>query len=211
MFYFDIEKWVPDFILADKNGYAVARAIGAALEYMNDITAEAAALISDYTTMPEWRLDELAWEYGIPYDYTADIEIKRAWIRDALTLSRLYGTPEGVRRYMSGYFGDAAVEEAFNYGGDEYHFRLVLSGRWTPENIAWISKTLSTVKNVRSVLDGCSFTMKWLQGLYAGCAMYGRGSGTYLLPPLVIEEDWYIDEDGNMLLDENGIVLIVEG
>ena len=36
MFTFDITKWVPRFLLNDKNGYALAKAIEAALQMMND-------------------------------------------------------------------------------------------------------------------------------------------------------------------------------
>ena len=35
MFQVDITKWVPKFLLADKNGYAIAKAMEAGLQYMN--------------------------------------------------------------------------------------------------------------------------------------------------------------------------------
>ena len=35
MFKFYVSRFVPKFILADKNGYAIAKAIEAAMQYMN--------------------------------------------------------------------------------------------------------------------------------------------------------------------------------
>jgi len=208
---FKVEKYVPKFILNDKNGYALAKAIEAALQYMNARIEAGAKCIYDYDSMPEWRLDELAWEYDIPYDYTADVEIKRKWVRDVVSLSRLYGTPEGVRRYMEGYFDGAGIEEAADYDGDPYHFRLSFPGSWTPEKAAWAQKAVDAIKSLRSVLDQYTYIGKWLHNLYAGCALYTYENATYNLPAVVIENDWYIDEAGNMLLDENSILLIVEG
>lgn len=211
MFQFDIEKFVPKFILADKNGYAIAKALGAALQMMNDIINDGVDCVTDYEKMPEWRLDEMAWEYNIPYDYTADIEIKRAWVQNVLSLSHLYGTPEGVKRYMEGYFESASIEEAWEYGGDPYHFRMIFPDSWTPEKVAWATKAIAAVKNVRSILDTYTFDAKWLHNLFVGCALYTYESATYQVPAVEIESDWYIDELGNMLLDENSILLTVEG
>lgn len=210
MFDFDIAKWIPRFIQNDKNGNALAKAIEAGVQAMNDIIAEGVNRISDSEYMPEWRLDELAWEYNIPYDYAADVETKRLWVSNALVLSRLYGTPEGIVEYMSGYFDETTLEEAWQYDGDPFHFRVLFSGSWTPEKVAWATRAINTVKNVRSVLDSYTFIGKWLHDLYVGCALFTYEAATYQVPVVVIENDWYIDELENMLLDENGILLIVE-
>ena len=36
MFQFDVEQHVPSFLLSDKNGFALAMAIKAAMQYAND-------------------------------------------------------------------------------------------------------------------------------------------------------------------------------
>ena len=90
MFKINIEQWVPKFILDDKNGYALAKAIEAALQYMNDKVEEGFNCLTNTDEMPEWRLDELAWEYCCPYDYSADITAKRRWIHDAEKLYSMY-------------------------------------------------------------------------------------------------------------------------
>lgn len=211
MFTFDITRFVPQFILNDKTGYALAKAIEAGIQMMNDIILDGLKCIDDVDKMPEWRLDEMAWEYNIPYDYKADIAIKRRWVSEVYALSRLYGTAEGVVRYMGAYFEDTVLEESQDYDGDPFHFRMDFLGGWTPEKIAWATKAIGIVKNTRSVLDRYHFYQDWTQVLREGCAFYANSEGEYTVrkedaPDL----DYYADEDGDMLLDENGLPFLAE-
>lgn len=153
MFTLEIEKWLPQFILNDKNGYAIAKAIEAGLQQMNDIVQEGLDCIANYDAMPEWRLDELAWETNCLYDYNADIATKRQWIKNAIPLYRLFGTPQAVYQFIGGYFDSVDLEENWQYGGDPFHFRVTVEGEWTPENEAWARRAIGTAKNVRSIMD----------------------------------------------------------
>lgn len=153
MFTFKVERYLPKFILADKNGYAIAKAIEAAMQYMNDTISSGVKMITDFDSMPEWRLDELAWETNCLYDYTADVETKREWIKNAIPLYRLYGTPRALEKFVGSYFNGIEVDENWIYGGEPFHFRVTVDGIWTPENEAWARKAIDTAKNVRSVLD----------------------------------------------------------
>ena len=153
MFSIDVADLFPRFLLNDKNGYAMAKAIEAGLNYFLEKCQDGLDCVLDVEKMPEWRLDELAWEYNCLYDYGADIEQKRAWIRDAMPMYRLYGTPQAVYKYLAGYFDGIELEENWQYGGDPFHFRVTADGEWTPENEAWARKAIAAAKNVRSVLD----------------------------------------------------------
>lgn len=157
MFELDITKWVPKFILADKNGYALAKAIEAGLQAANDIVSQGVDCITDVDAMPEWRLDEVAWEYNILYDYDADIATKRKWVSDAVQTYAIYGTPEIIIKYLSAAFDTAYLEEWWQYGGDPFHFRVTVAGEWTDENDAWAQKSIAKTKNVRSILDNIIF------------------------------------------------------
>lgn len=158
MFTVDIAKHVPAFILADKNGYALARAIQAGLQIMNDTVKAAVDCITDYDEMPEWRLDELAWEYDILYDYSADIELKRKWIREAEAMYSLYGTPAVIAEYLKVVYDVVQVEEWWRYDGEPYHFRVTVADEWTQESADWATAAIAKSKNVRSILDNIFFS-----------------------------------------------------
>ena len=178
MFKFEAKEWVPKFIMRDKNGYAVAKAIEAGVQIMNDTLLQGVKYVTDYEEMPEWRLDEMAWEYNIPYDYKADVETKRKWIKNTYALSRLTGTPAGVAQFMAQMFSAASIIEWPEYNGDPYHFKIQLPGDWPQEDLDWATAALDKVKNVRSVLDGYELA------------------------------DAYTDETGDLLVDEAGPLIV---
>lgn len=212
MLLFDVDHLFPRFLLEDKTGYAMAKALEKGLEIFCRTVQDGVDIVLNVEKMPEWRLDEMAWEYNIPYDYTASIEVKREWIRNVYSLSRLYGTPEGITQYMSAYFDKAILQEAREYGGEPYHFRMVFPDSWTPEKVSWATTAIQTVKNVRSVLDAYKFKSEWRHDLYAGCALYSREQGRFRIAAIETGEmNWYVDEWSDMLLDEDGMLLIVEG
>lgn len=148
-----IEHLFPDFLLNDKNGYAMAKAIEAGLKYFCGTIAKAYRDFADVESMPEKRLDELAWEYNCLYDYSADVESKRRWIREALPMYRILGTPAAIIQYMQGYFDEVKVEEWWEYGGEPYHFRVLLNGDVNTSKMQWVKKAIDRAKNVRSELD----------------------------------------------------------
>lgn len=156
MFTVSIDKWLPRFLLNDKYGYAIAKAIERALQTMNDTVRTGVDLMDNYASMPEWRLDELAWEYSIPwYDYDADLEEKRRTISGySDTYSRL-GTVRAVRDAVAAVGGDAQVDEWYQYGGQPYHYRVFsqLSGDADPSLITRARARAEYAQNVRSVLD----------------------------------------------------------
>lgn len=212
MFTFNVERYVPAFILNDKNGRAVAKAIEAAMQYMNDRIFEGVRIIYDYDVMPEWRLDELAWEYNIPYDYTADVETKRKWVSEAYTLSRMIGTKESIIKYMEAFFDTATLEEYWEYGGDPFHFRMSFEGFYTQEKTDWITMVVNKAKSLRSILDKYTFNASMKHNLQTRSAIYEIIKGKYQVSmENTAELDCYCDENGDMLLDERRYPLIVEG
>jgi hypothetical protein len=171
MFTFDIFQHVPEFILRDKNGYAVARAIEAAINYINDHAKKGLDAIYDVDSMSEERLDEMAWELNCLYEYNGSIEQKREWIREARPLYRIWGTVDALQKYLNGYFENVEVEENWFYGGDPYHFRIFVEGGWNPSTEAWTKNAVERAKNTRSVLDniaiGCiSYIGMSAEGFY---------------------------------------------
>ena len=147
----------PKFILGDKNGMAIAKAIGAGMNYFLEKCNDGLNCFQDVDEMPEWRLDELAWEYNCLYDYNADIDAKRGWIKNAYNYYRVHGTPLGIKQYLGAYFGEAEIIEWFEGSLDEDKFDVAVTGSRTDENEAWIYAAVKKAKNVRSVLNNITF------------------------------------------------------
>lgn len=152
----DIRNLVPAFILGDRNGYAAAKALETGLKMFCRILQDGIDNAIHIDNMPEWRLDEMAWELDCLYDHEADIENKRAWIRDAVPLYASYGTIKAVYLYLSGYFTNVEAEENWQYGGEAFHFRITVDGEWTDAKEQWAKRAVADIKNVRSVLDDIS-------------------------------------------------------
>lgn len=152
----DIRQLVPNFILNDRTGYAMAKAIEKGMEMLCQTIQDGIDTVIDVTKMPEWRLDELAWELDALYDYDAEVENKREWISNAESLYESYGTPDAIYNFLSGYFDEVELEESWQYGGDPYHFRVTVNGSWDASKEAWAARAIAVTKNVRSVLDDLS-------------------------------------------------------
>lgn len=153
MIEFAMHQLFPDFMLADKNGYAMAKAIERALQIMCETVQTGVDNLQNIDKMPEWRLDEMAWELGCLYDSNANIETKRRWIKDATPLYAALGTPQAVYNFLEGFFEQVELEENWQYAGEPYHFRVTVSGEWNDANESWMRRAIASAKNVRSVLD----------------------------------------------------------
>lgn len=153
MMQFEIVRLFPKFLLADKNGWALAKAIEAGLNDFLEIVQGGIDTILDVDEMPEWRLDEMAWETNIIYDYAADIESKRQWIRDAIPMFQIYGTPEAVRKIVGGIFDSCVIEEWWEYEADPFHFRVNVTGNFTDARRIRANLAIETAKNARSLCD----------------------------------------------------------
>ena len=150
-----IERLVPTFILRDREGYALAKAIERALEIIAEKAEAGISCILDPDEMPVWRLDELAGELGCLYDYGGTEAQKRYWIKNAQKLYSVYGTPQAIYNYLEGVFAAVKVEEWFEYGGEPFHFRVTISDADVTETeIEWAAKAVEAVKRLGCTADG---------------------------------------------------------
>lgn len=189
MFQIDINQLIPQFILNDKNGYALAKAMEAGLQMMNDCIKQSVKLITDYDTMPEWRLDELAWETNCIYDKKADVETKRRWIKSAVPWYRIYGTPLAVEEMTKALFRQGYIEEWFEYNGEPYHFRIVTEGGLTEYAYQYSVEMIDKVKNIRSILDAVEVKKKIQSTIYVGGKLYVGNRLIAPAGPLFEKED----------------------
>nr|WP_315519617.1 phage tail protein [uncultured Campylobacter sp.] len=68
------------------------------------------------------------------------------------------GTSESLETGLKAYYSGASTKQWSEYGGDPYHFKLILdaSKGLSKEQIFKTDKLVKTYKNVRSVYDGAS-------------------------------------------------------
>ena len=154
----EIERLVPKFILRDRNGYAMIQAIGKAMEIFVQTAAEALDIWGNPDQMPEWRLDELADEYGILYSKDVDVRTKRRWIKNAYIDSRTYGTKRAIFNYLQSGGRQVNVWEWDEYSGEPYHMKALVDVEETQESAAWVNAVMDKVKNVRTVIDEIIFS-----------------------------------------------------
>ena len=187
---FNVERLIPRAMLRDKDGYALAKAIERAFEIVDEAVQTGIDIIQDPEKMPEWRLDELAQELGCLYDYSAPVEKKRYWIRNATELYNIYGTPQAIVSFLEGSFAGVDVEEFWRYsGGQPYHFNVVITGaEFDAERIAWVRKVVDRVKNVRSVLDNVAVEQ------VAEITVSGE-TDAFDMPALFVSEETYVAAD----------------
>lgn len=183
---FSIHHLFPRFLLTDKNGYAMAKAIEKAMTIFCQTVQSGVDIVQNVEKMPEWRLDEMAWELGCLYDYNAKTETKRHWIKDATQLYAAIGTPKAIYDFLDGFFDQVELEENWQYGGQPFHFRVSVSGEWNEINEAWLKRAVAASKNVRSVLDDIA--------LGSAAAILVRGEGGVMaryVPPFTGEAGLY--------------------
>jgi len=217
MFTFKATQWVPRFILRDKNGYALAKAIEAAMQVMNDTVETGVRWVTDYDAMPEWRLDEVAWETGIFYDYSADTEAKRAAVKSGISIYRLLGTKAGVIQALSTIYESCDIEEWFEYDGSPFHFNLqidITNDETSAVRQAKLLRYLEFCKPARSILDNVEYYINKEElaalNLYAGVGMQAAKTvGVGCETPTLEDIAYLTDENDVILKDEIGAWLAV--
>lgn len=148
---------VPRFLLDDRNAYALARTMDVLLRKLLDDIERADDCLTNPGKMPEWALDEYAYNNGLVwYDKSADVEIKRRWVAEAHKIRNYIGTKEAIRYLLLGIYDSCDVEENWEYGGEPFQFRVTVSGRWDKHGDEWTRKVVESVKNLRSTFEELS-------------------------------------------------------
>lgn len=144
----------PEFLQTDPVTAALCRALDP-IFWQLAAQLRGLLLYTHVDELPGELLDELAWGWEIDwYNPEGTLEERRATVKSAFSVFRRRGTAYALRTAVEAGFGAARVEEWFDYGGEPYHFRIVVEDPTvtTSRAVAFLS-TVERVKNVRSVLD----------------------------------------------------------
>lgn len=135
---------------AQAMAYAVNRQLNQLLTY-----ADGVLILASIDTMPDNILDILAVELRLPYyDQTYATAVKRELIKGALQYWATAGTVESLSKILSNIFGDAEIEEWFEYGGNPGYFRIVTTNpNVSGDTLAHFTKTAQDVKRLSAWLE----------------------------------------------------------
>lgn len=130
--------------------YAVNRQMGRLLNYANGVLISASV-----DTMPDAILDILAVELRLPhYNQGYTIAVKRDLVKGGLAYWATAGTPESLAGILIQIFGDAEIEEWFEYNGDPGYFRIITSNpNVTGETLERFTQTAQDVKRLSAWLE----------------------------------------------------------
>lgn len=155
---------------AQAMAYAVNRQMARMMTY-----AEGTKVLASIDLMPDIVLDILAKELRLPYyDPAFDITVKRELVKGALQYWATAGTVGSLTNILTNIFGDAEIEEWFEYGGEPGYFRILTTNpNVSGETLEQFRKTAQNVKRLSAwleevLVDLGSSNMSLMQGF----AMY---------------------------------------
>lgn len=149
-------RTLPDVLKNDASMSALAASIAAILA-ARPAEIQQLMIYPRIDELPEDLLDILAHDFKVDWwdgDYTLDE--KRQTLKDSWSVHRMLGTKAAVETAISAIYPDTQVSEWFEYGGEPYHFRLLINSTYESVNQEKHQRVLDRVEfyqNLRSVLD----------------------------------------------------------
>ena len=166
----DLLRLLPLFMRDDRNAQAFAYAVQSQIVSVS-LAIEHARIYSRIDSLEEGVLDELAWQFNVvEYSNDYDISLKRELIKGCMSLHYRRGTVASVEDVVRKIFGNAEVEEWFEYGGLPYHFKVHTSNvEATDEMVQELARIVKETQNVRSYLEEVIIEIVQSMNLYVGC------------------------------------------
>lgn len=149
-------RTLPDALRNDESMVALAESIAHVLA---DRTGEIQNLLiySRIDQLPEDLLDILAHDFKVDWwdsDYT--LEEKRRTLKDSWRVHRTLGTKAAVVTAISAIYPHTKLQEWFEYGGQPYHFKLLIDATYdnvAPDKHQRVLNRVEYYKNLRSIMD----------------------------------------------------------
>lgn len=163
----DISSFIPKFLQEDETAKAFIYAIQPHLDYAIE-NIKHASVYARIDELSEEVLDMLAEQFNIAeYNKVYDIDIKRSLIRNCMLIHHQRGTVASIEKVVTDIFGDAVVEEWFNYGGEPYHFKVKTSNASaSDEMLAELDRVIKTTQNCRSHLESVTVELFQKMNVY---------------------------------------------
>lgn len=157
----DLLKLLPYSLRQDPVFVAIAEAVEIQLKQAYQ-EAEALYNLVDIDNLPEALLDLLAYEKHVDfYEVDLPVEQKRELIKASIKWHRKKGTRGAVEDVVSIIYKNAQVFEWFEYGGEEYRFKIEVEEPFIAnEDMKRLKKMVEATKNKRSWLEYVAVKMQ---------------------------------------------------
>ena len=205
---------LPDVLQQDDNMRALAEAIAGQLVPCIADTDEP-RIFPRIDELNETLLDTLAWDFKVDWwDYSYSLQEKRNTLRQSWYVHKHMGTPAAVMAALSAIYPNSKVEEWWAYGGEPYHFRLLIPVDASTLDASKHATVLSLVtfyKNLRSVLDSVEYSGSTSSvTVYPMAAQWGTHIVNTGMAAGISAGNQLLDELGDYLTDERNDILTDE-
>ncbi len=173
----------PPALRHDKSIMALAEADAEALAArLTEI--DRVRILSNIDGLEEAVLDILAQDFKVDWwDPEYSIEEKRRTLKGNWKVHKTLGTKAAVREALSAIYPNTEVSEWFEYGGEPYHFKILVNAVYEqidPEKHKRVLERVRFYKNLRSHMDGVEYYDSGGAEVYTGaactgCAVFDRG------------------------------------
>ena len=202
---------LPDVLQQDDNMRALAEAIAGQLMPCIADTDEP-RIFPRIDELNETLLDTLAWDFKVDWwDYSYSLQEKRNTLRQSWYVHKHMGTPAAVMAALSAIYPNSKVEEWWAYGGEPYHFRLLIPVDASTLDASKHATVLSLVtfyKNLRSVLDSVEYSGSTSSlTVYPMAAQWGTHIVNAGMAAGISAGDQLLDELNDFLTDELNDIL----
>lgn len=166
----DFLRLLPQFMRDDRNAQAFAYAVQGQIISVSMSIAHA-RIYSRIDSLTDEVLDELAWQFNIvEYSSEYDISVKRELVKGCMAAHYKRGTVASVEDAVRKIFGDATIEEWFDYGGKPYRFKVRTSNTGaTDEMLKEVTKIVKETQSIRSYLEEVIIEIVQSMSMYVGC------------------------------------------
>lgn len=128
--------------------------------------------------LEEPLLDILAQDFKLDWwDADYSLEEKRRTLKDSWRVHKTLGTKAAVETAISAIYPDTKVLEWFEYGGEPYHFKLMIDSEYEkvdPEKHRRVLEKVAYYKNLRSHMDEVEYFDAFTASAAAGAVYCGE-------------------------------------
>lgn len=201
---------LPQVLQDDESMAALANSVAAVLEKRkNEIRT--IAIYPRIEELPGDLLDILAKDFKVDWwDKSYSLETKREILKTSWHTHRILGTKEAVTMALRALYDQFEVKEWWEYGGEPGYFKVETSSFQLLCDIDKFISTLSAIKRLSTHIEKINVQSHISQTVGIGIAGKMHFEISYMMEETALDSlpDWLIDEDGKILTDENGSILI---